>query len=160
MSEFATLELHRKKRPSQEFTDGMRKTEREFLDFVINGQSLWQICEEERFDIVSCLWLPTIFESNVKRLLLEAPPSLSDGRCAIYICPECGGIDCGALVVRIEMLSDRVIWRDFAFVNSYEEYPLESFKIFDPVVFDLDAYRNLLLPLLQKNEVRADDQLS
>jgi hypothetical protein len=150
MSEFATLELHREKRPSQEFSDGMRKTEREFLDFVINGKSLWQICEEERFDIVSCLWLPTIYQPNVQRLLLESSPSLSDGRSAIYICPECGSIDCGAVVVRIEIFNDRVVWRDFAFVNSFEEYPLDSFNVFDPVVFELAAYRNMLLPLLQK----------
>ena len=153
MPELANLRLQREKRPYQLFEDGSFQSEREFLDFVVDGISLWQLCKSESLDNISCVWLPDVYKPAVKRLLLQAPADFPDGRVSLYICAECGGIDCGAVSVRITQTEHIVIWSDFAYQNDYDEamtYQLNSFVTIDPVSFSLNDYRNLLTPLIDE----------
>jgi hypothetical protein len=116
---------------------------RRFLDFVIEGKSLYEILgsyftsryESLAYDatsldvanrlrtlasfgapVISCLgWSPSRQGEReaASRLLCSSEPDASDGRCTIYVCPECGDIWCGAVVVKVERTADSVIWRDF-----------------------------------------------
>ena len=39
---------------------------------------------------------------------------------AIYVCPICGDLECGAITARIEREADEIVWRDFAL--SYPDF--------------------------------------
>jgi hypothetical protein len=92
---------------------GPNQTPRRFLDYVVNGVSLY---ERHGMDFISCLgWLdPNQDEHAAQRLLGKAEPDL-EARVAIYICPECGDLDCGAITSKIELEGGDVLWRGMAF---------------------------------------------
>jgi hypothetical protein len=151
MPELANLRLQKEKRPYQSFENGSFQSERKFLDFVVDGISL---CRSEGLDNISCIWLPDVYKPAVKRLLLQEPADFPDGRVSLYVCAECGGIDCGAVSVRITQRDNIVIWSDFAYQNDYDKamtHQLDSFFTIDPISFKINDYRNLLIPLI--NEV-------
>jgi len=63
------------------------------------------------------LWLaPEVDERSAQRLLLADPPD-PDGRVAIYVCPECADIYCGAITAVIEKEGEKTVWRDVAHSN-------------------------------------------
>jgi len=63
------------------------------------------------------LWLaPEVDERSAQRLLL-ADPQDPDGRVAIYVCPECADIYCGAITAVIEKEGEKTVWRDVAHSN-------------------------------------------
>ena len=71
---------------------GPGRTPRRFLDFQVDGQSLYDLIAEDR---VSCLgWFaPAEDDCAAHRLLLTEEPEF-EGRVAVYVCPECGDIYC------------------------------------------------------------------
>jgi hypothetical protein len=147
----ARMQLRREIRPYQKLSSGSFKSEREFLDFVVNNISLWQLCKSEGLDNISSIWLPTIYTPAVRRLLLLEPGDFPDGRTSLYVCAECGDIGCGAVSVRITRHEDVVTWSDFGYQNNYDETmtrKLNSFAVLEPVTFEFNYYRNLLLPLI------------
>src|SRR5829696_1033621 len=56
---------------------------------------------------------PVGMTEDVRVLLGEHPPQLSDGRVLIYVCSECGDLGCGAVSMVVERNDAHVIWRDF-----------------------------------------------
>jgi len=83
-----------------------------FLDYVIDGQSLWTgRFVRDRHEVPLLGWLPRRADDDAAaRLLLEAPPDLGD-RTAIFVCASCGDLDCGATSVIIERDGDEIVWR-------------------------------------------------
>lgn len=151
MPQRATLQLQREKRPYQTFTGGTYKSEREFWDFVVNGISLFQLCKDEGLDNISCVWLPNIYKPAVRRLLLQEPADLPDGRVSLYVCAECSDVGCGAVSVRITRHDDVITWSDYVYQNNYDEgmtRQLASFAVINPVSFAINAYYDLLMPLI------------
>ena len=148
----AKLQLQNAVRQGKQLGGGAYKSERKFLDILIDGISLWELCKQEGIDNISCIWQPDIYKPAVERLLLQLEPDLPDDRYSIYVCAECGDIGCGAVSVRIEQTDNQIVWRDFAYQNNYDDsmtYSPDSFSKVDPSVFDLAEYRQLLLPLIQ-----------
>src|SRR5215510_7419993 len=114
---------------------GGGRTQRDYLDFIVDGQPLSELVG----DYVSCLgWL--VSEENtkaVRRLLLKEPPDLPNDRNALYICPECADLGCGALSLVVERVGDNIIWRDFGFENDYDDIiHAEGFEEVGPFTFD------------------------
>lgn len=87
---------------------------RRFLDFVVDGCSLYQQFAYQ-FDLISCLgWIsPEEDELAAERLLAQAPPDV-DGRVSIYVCPACADLDCGAVTVLVQRAGDELLWTDVA----------------------------------------------
>jgi hypothetical protein len=83
-----------------------------FLDYVIDGESLY---EQHGVDLISPLGWGRLEcdEQSARRLLLEDEPDV-EGRVAVYVCPECGDLLCGAITAVIERVGDEIIWRDLA----------------------------------------------
>ena len=104
----STLQLIPRAQPA-----GGPSTPREFLDFVIDGRSLLDLLGG--LDLVGCLgWGDAAVESTAaKRLLLRIPSELASGRIPLYICAECGDLDCGAVTAHIERTADAFVWSDF-----------------------------------------------
>ena len=138
MTEVSELKLQWKRREG-----GGGRTQRDFLDFVADGQPLSELVG----DYISCLgWLGG--EENakaVRRLLLEEPSDLPNSRRTLYICPECGDIGCGALSAVVEQLGNKIIWRDFGFENNYENVIHRTgFEHIGPYTFDQRSYEQTI----------------
>jgi hypothetical protein len=96
------------------------------VDFLIANQSLLKLLVDERGghgDFLGCFargW-DNLNEHSFNQLLLISEPETENGRCPIYVCPECADIGCGSICCKISKDSDYYYWSDFAFENGYEE---------------------------------------
>ncbi len=134
--------------------DGVQTAQR-FLDFVINGQSLY-----EKFDgLISPLgWGPIEENRNaVARFLCEAEPDFPNNRTSVYICQVCGGLDCGAISVVIERAGDHIIWRDIGYQNTYDDVVnLEDYRGLGPYMFDISKYSEVFGRVLSDYEAHTE----
>jgi hypothetical protein len=85
-----------------------------YADFVVDGLSL-STRANRKSDLVGVLgWGDAAAQdAAVVRLLLEAPADTCTGRVSLYVCKECGGLDCGAMSVRVIREHNVVTWSDF-----------------------------------------------
>ena len=118
----STLDVVRAERPYEPLEHGAWKTGRVFADFVVDGISLSTVVRHKA-DLISVLgWGSEQVQREVRdRLLLQAPADLPSNRRALYVCPECGDLSCGAVSAVIDRLGEMVVWRDFGYENDYED---------------------------------------
>jgi hypothetical protein len=124
---------------------GGRVTERFSTDFVVDDHRLSALVNR---DVASCLgWGDRAWQDQVvKKLLLRGEPDFLPNRYALYVCPECGDLGCGALSAVVERDGEFVVWRDFAWANNYEEMvDRGGFEHLGPFRFEFIAYERLLL---------------
>ena len=97
--------------------DGQRAAVR-FLDFIVDGIPL----SSRMGDRVTPLgWGPKPLQQiAADRLLGRCAPDLPSTRVALYVCPECGDLGCGAIGVVVERAGGTVVWRSFAHENNYD----------------------------------------
>jgi hypothetical protein len=146
----STLDFAIRQRSSTKLPAGTSQDERNYLDFVIDGQSL---AERTRYDLVSILckeWVPDEREKSVRRLLREEAADFPDDRRSLLVCPKCGDIGCGAVSIIIEVSENSVRWRDFGYQNNYEpEIHGVHLKNLGPFEFDLSDYKSKLSHALE-----------
>ncbi len=93
---------------------GANQTPRRFLDFVMDGRSLYEQLGSPDF-ITPLGWIsPASQEAIVNTLTLAIAPTLAENRQALYVCPECGDLACGSITAVIVRDGGHVVWRDFA----------------------------------------------
>lgn len=82
-----------------------------FYDFVVSGKSLYSELCRLGFDYISCLgWLDGFYDDEARaRLLLKEKGDLPNGRVALYICPECADLGCGAITLTLSQDGDEII---------------------------------------------------
>lgn len=150
MEAYSTLDLTLRCRPGERYSDGAWKTERSFLDFVVDGHSLYDMLVlSRRYDLISGLWLGSQAlvpaTQTVSRLLLLEPSDFPDDRRSLYVCPECGDLGCGAISIVVDCDADSVAWRNFGYENNYEPRALTSgFEDVGPFVFGYKEYETAL----------------
>ena len=135
--------------------DGIR-TVRDYLDFLADGRSL-----KDRLapgDFVSVLDGGFTERERIAALLLEGPSELPTGRVPLYVCPECGDVDCGAIAARVEETEDAFVWSDFTvevtyYFDSEDERVQERITGVEPVAFEKDQYRAVLAERLAQAAV-------
>lgn len=153
---FSTLELIPRVRQGEVDSFGLYKTERAFLDFVVDRISLHEAMARER-DLASVLWsnpsVPAEIEKCVRRLMLLDPGDLPDGRISLYTCAECGDMGCGGVTADIQFRDGAIVWSNFGY--QYYDYGEEKWKLnkdsfqqFGPYKFALTSYRAVLLESL------------
>ncbi len=123
MDKTSVLQLEWKRREG-----GSGRTQRDYLDFIVDGQPL---SEKIGGDLASCLgWFVAAENTKaVRRLLLEESADLPNNRRSLYVCPECGDLECGAITAVIERGGDKIIWRDFGFQrNSDDVTPVRGYR--------------------------------
>jgi len=142
----STLDLAIRQRPLVKSPSGTFQSERNYIDFVIDGQSL---AERARYDLVSVLckeWTLEEREKSVRRLLGEEPADSPDDRRSLLVCAECGDIGCGAISISLNLSDKTVLWREFGYQNNYEpEISGEHLKNLGPLEFDIDDYKSKLV---------------
>jgi|SRR4051794_27164159 hypothetical protein len=94
---------------------GPMQTPRRFLDFVVDGESLY---DQLGFDLISPLGWGLAEPSAARRLLQKLPPDVDD-RVAILVCPEDADLLCGSITAKIRREGDDVVWADLAY-SSYD----------------------------------------
>jgi len=128
--------------------NGVSKSERHFLDFVIDGESLWEKLGKP-LDTVSVICLEFSREETidaVRRLLLAKSAVIPNDRRELFICSECGDIGCGAVTVSIVRDGQAIIWKSFGYENNYEpDLRLDNYKQIGPYTFDYKEYESVLL---------------
>jgi len=139
---FSTLELTWRRRQG-----GGGRTQRDYLDFIVDGQSLSDLLRVD--DCIGCLgWLKPEREQNmVDGLMVKNPSELGNDRYAIYVCPECGRMGCGAYTAVIRETADSYYWEHFGFEVDYSDW-LSRFKEFEnvgPFRFEKDEYIRVLM---------------
>ena len=130
------------------------RTDRHFLEFVVDGERLGRVVgpflhdDDATEDYVSVLvgdWPTEATLQDVDRLLGAAPDPTLSGRTAIYICAECGDLGCGAVTAVVEVGNETVVWRDFGYQNNYEPFDQNDlFADVGPFTFDRPAYTRAL----------------
>ena len=124
---FSTFELQWRIRPG-----GGGRTERRYLDFIIDGQSLHERLEPRDHVTGLGCWVAEFELVYIQQLLARVTLEPPAGRAPIYVCGECGDLGCGAITAIVERTTKGFVWRDFAFENNY-----------DSDMTDLDAYRGV-----------------
>jgi len=122
---------------------GNGKTARIYSDFYVSGTRLLDLLGWPDADFITPLgWgAVEVQRSAIANFLSCQKPSHSNGRCPLYICPECADFGCGAVTARVEREGDFIVWRDFAFENGYEEPRLYDLT---PLRFDATGYEHTL----------------
>ena len=121
---------------------GANQTPREYFDFLVSGKSLKTLLNIETADYITLFGWGTNQEYdrhilNVFRL--KEKPQLATGRAMIYVCPECGDIDCGAITATIKDFGDRIIWSDFGYETDYGGLT-ENYDQVKPIEFERASY--------------------
>ncbi|MFD7298051.1 oxidoreductase [Streptomyces sp. NPDC059897] len=150
----ATFGLAPAMRAGGVLADGDYQVHRDFVDFIVDGRPLlFQLSDLDAVSPLAADIPPAIFAHHVKRLLLEAEAPLPGGRCVIYGCPECEGIECGAVTAVIERdggtEAGAYVWRDFAWQTDEQvDLELNGYHGIGPFRFRAEEYRAALGRLL------------
>jgi hypothetical protein len=154
----SVLELKSATRIGVKYPGGTSKSERHFLDFVIDGESLWGKVGKP-LDAVSVICFEFSRDETiaaVNRLLLTEKAIIPRDRRALFICSECGDIGCGAVTAFVVRDGQSVVWRDFGYENDYEEnMRLDEYKQVGPYMFDWKEYESVLLQAIDETASRS-----
>lgn len=124
----STIRLVERVRDFRRLSGGAYESGRRFLDFEVNGKSLYDELRGRGFDHIGAIWLDPRVEGSaaaiVARLMGEASPDLPPDRVAVFVCPECGDLGCGAVTVRLSVGPGAVTWSDWAWQTDYDPEPV------------------------------------
>lgn len=133
-------------RPAEEPGGGATRSHRRYAEFVIDGMPLGPVMRRVQ-DLISRVgWGPDSYRQEALGvLLLEREADFPGNRRALYVCPECGDLACGAVTAVIERQGDRVVWRDFDYETEID-LPVapEALRALGPFTFDWVQYQACL----------------
>lgn len=142
----SVLELTPATRFPHNYAGGSHKSERHFLDFLIDGQSLWEKLGKPEMVSVLCREYAT--EETVRainRLLLAEGADFPNERRSLFICAECAELGCGAITAIVWKEGETVTWEDFGYENTYEEnVRRDEYAAVGPFTFNAVSYERTL----------------
>ncbi|QDH23541.1 hypothetical protein [Saccharibacillus brassicae] len=138
MSQLSVLSVHKQQRTGFPCTF-------EYGDFRIDGKRLYDevLRQYPHMDDIGCLGFgPETFQrEQIGKLLLLENADFPDGRRALYLCPACGDLGCGAVSLRIERRDSQFVWHEFGLQSAGDTTgTLTPLPGIGPFYFDADAY--------------------
>jgi len=134
-------------REGMRYANGTTKSERHFLDFVVDGKSLWEALGK-RHDMVSIFCAEYSSDETAKavgRLLLNVNADLPNDRRSFFLCSECGDLGCGAITAVVVRQGETFTRKAFGYENNYEDkVSLDEYSTVGPFTFDATAYAHTL----------------
>ena len=121
---------------------GANQTPREYLDFFVSGKSLKTVLNIETADYITLFGWGTNQEYSrhiLNIFRLKEKSEIDSGRVMIYVCAECGDIDCGAITAIIKDYGDKIIWSNFGYETNYGGLT-ETYDQIEPIEFDRTSY--------------------
>ncbi len=114
-------------------------------DFWVDGQRLYDSILRlyPNMDDIACLGFGSeaFQKKHIEKLLLNAAADFSDDRRALYICPACGDLGCGAVSLRIKREQGMFVWYDFGIENEGDSMPrVTPLPGIGPFYFEERAY--------------------
>ncbi len=144
----ALLELIPAVRTGIKYPGGSYKSERHFLDFAIDGRSLWEKLKKPDMVSVLCFeYAAQALDESMKaanRLLLAERADHPHDRRSLFICSECGDLGCGAISCLIVREGDAVVWKECGFQTNYEGN-VNLYAGIGPFSFEVASYERTLL---------------
>ncbi len=134
-------------------TGHMLKAERNTVDFLVNGISLFSATRAGSHDMCGCFSSDYEACNNARKrhenkrianiFTFETPAEIHPNRVALFICPECGDFACGAITFQLSRDGNSVLWSRFAYENGYDETQtdFDSYATIGPFEFAFDRYR-------------------
>ena len=132
------------------------RRERRTVDFIINGKSLFAATNAGRLDMCGC-FSPDYFSSEnalardvnehvAKIFTFEAPTDVAPNRVALFVCPECGDLACGAITFELSRDGDTVRWAHFAYENGYDDTQtdFDTYAGIGPFEFQFGPYADII----------------
>jgi len=145
MSKLNILEINNRK-------EIINDKEVEFADLIIDGISLYQRLNKYNF-IPSLGWGTVEFQRDmIKYFLHEKPHELLWYRVPVLSCPYCGDLDCGFISAKIDLLDNKVIWKDFYKGDYISDY--EKKLDLGPFYFDYKSYKKTIISALNIKNYR------
>jgi hypothetical protein len=122
------------------------RTRGERLDFVVSGRSLYKEFRRRGYDVVPRLGRNLVLVDVETRdlLLLEKKGDTASGRVALYLCPLCGDLGCGAISVKITRENSDILWSEFAWETDCSDH-FQSIEKLGPYRFREADYRRAIL---------------
>jgi len=127
----------------------VNRHERHYLDYIIAGQSLLEKLGLAHLDKISPFGWQTDKAYQWERLndlALSQQAKQKPQRAILYVCPECGDIDCGVITAQVLDLGNRIVWKDFGYETSYAGL-IETYPTAEPIELDREPYFKALLSL-------------
>jgi hypothetical protein len=147
------LKLFPAVRAGVKLSGGTYKSERHFLDFAVNGSSLWERVGK-RHDMVTVLCREFALEETrkaVHRLLLIEKADFPHERRSLFVCSECGDLGCGAISTVIAREGNSIIWKEFGYEDTYEsDVRLSDYAEVGPFAFDAASYELLFSEVIDR----------
>lgn len=117
----------------------------EHADLWIDGHRLYDqvIGLYPNLDDVACLGFgsETFQKEHIEKLLLNAAADFPVDRRALYICPACGDLGCGAVSLRIKREQGQFVWYDFGIESEGASTPrVTALAEMGPFYFEEQAY--------------------
>lgn len=100
---------------------------RVFADIIIDSSSLYQ--KLKKYDLVPAFSWGNVEDQQlmIDYFLFKYPFELKYHRYPIFICPECGDLECGYISVSIDKESDIVEWSNFYIEQSNQKLDIGPF---------------------------------
>jgi hypothetical protein len=143
---------------------GPLKHERYSVDFLVNGASLFEATKAGERDLCGCLWAGDPSE-QVKAMnrrvageftfeqpteIRAANGAIAGNRVALFVCPECAGLGCGAITLEVARDGNIVRWSRFAYQNDWTLENGETLDDFEcyasigPFAFEWESYKSVI----------------
>lgn len=129
-----------------------RKSPVDFWDFTVNDEPFYAVLnrgQAEPFDLVTYVrsdWAPRHVGDSIDEWLGARAPERPDGRIALYGCPECDSLGCGAVTATLRISENTVQWIDIGMQYDYaldlEPLPTDGGAL--SLRFDRAAYESTL----------------
>jgi hypothetical protein len=141
------------KRNEEKMEGKIIKHEVETIDFMIDNKSLLKLIVNQHGghnDYMGCFskdW-NKLNEHSGNILLLRKEPDTKIKHIAIYVCPECADINCGAYCCKVEKTDELYVWKDFTYENDYE--PEIIVDNIGPFYFNKKEYERIIMDIIKK----------
>lgn len=134
--------------------DGPARDKMKFLDFVTGGQPLREtlhVGSEEDRPTQHTTFLrearPELAIPQIDRLLGRINGDFEDGRIALFVCPICSDLTCGALTMELWATPDTVCWLRFGWQDGITDEPQPWLLPEQSLSFERVTYETELLAL-------------
>jgi hypothetical protein len=121
------------------------QTPRTFLDFCIDGRSLYDSLESDCVSGVADKQPVSVSIEFLQRLSLATQADFPNNRRSLYVCAECGDLGCGAVSIVVTAKEGVVVWEDFGFETNYENKVIrKGYESIGPFRFNAYEYAAVL----------------